>query len=572
MGWADRGNMNALTKGWRATGVQEKLHILIQGTLIILFFVLTEWVLDRFEMQIERTAESRAEETADGLINGMNMLMLTGQISDPENRKMLLGKMAKSRGVIDLRIIRGRAVVEQFGPGLPEEAAKDTMDREVLSTGRTLFRKLTDSNGRPALRVVVPFIAKQDFRGTNCLLCHVTQAGSVNGAASVTIDLSEERAQLAEIEDWLWIGHIVLQILLLVIISLFVRIVIVRNISRPVRKLHDTMDEIQRDMDLSRRADVDANNPDIGEMAQNFNLLVEKLEHANERLQLFVKMFDNSGEAIMITDAQRKIIAVNPAFYRITGYAEEEVIGNNPNLLSSGRQDAKFYELMWRSISEMGSWQGEIWNRRKSGEIYPEWLSIGTVKNAHNEIINYIASFSDITKRKEAEARVEYLAHYDSLTHLPNRVLFADRLKHALVAGMRNSKKSALLFLDVDRLKVVNDSLGHVAGDMLLQSVAARLKSCVRESDTLCRQGGDEFLVLLPEVGGRGDAETVARKIISAMAQPHRIGGNELVITFSIGISICPDDATDDETMIRHADDAMYIAKESGRNNYKFFA
>ncbi len=564
--------MNALTKAWRATGVQEKLHILIQGALIILFFVLMEWMLGRFEVQIERAAESRAEETADGLINGLNMLMLTGQISDPENRKMLLSKMSQSRGVVELRIIRGRAVVEQFGPGLPEEAAKDDMERQVLSTGKTLFRRLTDKNGRPVLRVVVPFIAKQDFRGTNCLLCHITQAGSVNGAASVIIDLSEEQAQLTEIEDWMWIGHIVLQVLLLVIISLFVRVVIVRNISRPVKKLHDTMEEIQRDMDLSRRADVDANNPDIGEMAKNFNILVEKLEHANERLQLFVKMFDNSGEAILITDAQRKIIAVNPAFYRITGYTEEEVIGNNPRLLSSGRQDAKFYQAMWRSIDETGMWQGEIWNRRKNGEIYPEWLSIGTVKNPHGEIINYVALFSDITKRKEAEARIEHLAHYDSLTHLPNRALFADRLKHALVAGIRNRKKSALLFLDLDRFKSVNDSLGHLAGDMLLQSVADRLKSCVRESDTICRQGGDEFMILLPEVSGAEDAETVARKVIGAMVRPHQIAGNELVITFSIGISICPDDARDDEMMIKHADDAMYLAKESGRNNYKFFA
>ena len=564
--------MNALTKAWRATGVQEKLHILIQGALIILFFVLMEWVLGRFEMQIERAAESRAEETADGLINGMNMLMLTGQISDPENRKMLLGKMSQSRGVVELRIVRGRAVVEQFGPGLPQEAATDDLDREVLSTGKTLFRNVTDKHGHPALRVVVPFIAKQDFRGTNCLLCHVTQAGSVNGAASVIIDLAEEQAQLAEIEDWLWIGHIVLQVLLLVIISLFVRVVIVRNITRPISNLQGAMAEIQHDMNLSRRADVDANNPDIGEMAKSFNVLVEKLEHANERLQLFVMMFDNSNEAILITDTKQRIIAVNPAFYRITGYAEEDVIGNNPNILRSGRQDEKFYQAMWQSINETGLWQGEIWNRRKNGEIYPEWLSIGTVKNAQNEIINYIALFSDITKRKEAEARIEHLAHYDSLTHLPNRALFADRLKHALVTGIRNSKKSALLFLDLDKFKSVNDSMGHLAGDMLLQSVANRLKSCVRESDTICRQGGDEFMILLPEVGGAGDAETVSRKIINAMSQPHQIGGNELVITFSIGISVCPDDATDDEMLIKHADDAMYLAKESGRNNYKFFA
>ena len=564
--------MNALVKGWRATGVQEKLHILIQGALIILFFALMEWVLGRFEIQIEHSAESRAVETADGLINGLNMLMLTGQISKPENRKLLLSKMSQSHGVVELRIIRGRPVVEQFGPGLPQEAATDDMDREVLSSGMTQFRKLTSKDGRSALRVVVPFIAKQNFRGTNCLVCHNTRSGSVNGAASVIIDLSEENAQLAEIEDWLWIAHIIMQVLLLIIISLFVRFVIVRNITRPIKDLQNTMAEIQHDLNFSRRAHVDANNPDIGEMANNFNLLVEKLEHANERLQLFVKMFDNSCEAIFITDAQQRIIAVNPACHTITGYTEEEFIGNNPHILSSGRQDAKFYRTMWKSIKETGVWQGEIWNRRKSGEIFPEWLSIGTVKNSHNEIINYIAVFSDITKRKEDEAHIEHLAHYDSLTHLPNRALFADRLKHALVTGTRNKTKTALLFLDLDKFKYVNDTMGHVAGDMLLQSVADRLRSCRRESDTICRQGGDEFMILLPEVGGAEDAETVARKIISAMEVPHLIGEKELVITFSIGISICPDDATDDEMMIRHADDAMYLAKESGRNNYKFFA
>ena len=564
--------MNVFTRSWRAIGVQEKLHILIQGTLIILFFILMGWVLARFDDQIDRAAEVRAEETANGLINGMNMLMLTGQISDPENRKMLLSKMSQSRGIVELRIVRGRAVVEQFGPGLPEEEPVDEMDREVLSTGKTLFREVMGPNGRPTLRVVVPFIAKENFRGTNCLLCHITASGSVNGAASVTIDLSEEYAQLAEIEDWLWIGHIAVQLVLLVIITLFVRMVVVRNITRPIRNLQNAMAEIQHDMNLSKRADVDPNNPDIGEMANNFNLLVEKLEHANERLQLFVKMFDNSGEAIVITDAQLKIIAVNPAFYAITQYVEEEVIGKNPNILRSGRQDEKFYQAMWRSINETGMWQGEIWNRRKNGEIYPEWLSIGTVKNTHDEIINYIALFSDITKRKEAEAHIERLAHYDSLTLLPNRALFADRLKHALLNGARHNKKSALLFLDLDKFKTVNDTLGHLVGDLLLQSVAKRLKSCVRESDTLCRQGGDEFMILLAEVGGVEDADKVARKIISAMSVPHQLGQHELVITFSIGISICPDDAADDETLIKHADDAMYRAKESGRNNYKFYS
>lgn len=564
--------MGFMLEGWRALGVQGKLHILIQGVLIISFFFLMQWVVSRFEVQIERAAESRAQETADGLINGMNMLMLTGKISDPENRKLLLNKMSQSRGVSELRVIRGSAVVRQFGPGLPTEAPIDDLDREVLNGGKTVFRKMTGKDGHPALRVMVPFIALQDFRGTNCLACHNTQAGGINGAASVTLDLVEEEAQLADTKHWLWSGFIVLQLLLLVIISMFVRMVIVRNINRPIKNLQSAMAEIKRDMNLSRRADVDANNPDVGEMTQNFNLLVEKLEKANERLQLFVKMFDNSGEAILITDARQRIIAVNPAFYLITQFSEEEVIGNTPDMLSSDRQDAKFYQAMWKTINETGTWQGEIWNRRKSGEIFPEWLSIGTVKNAQGEVLNYVGLFSDISPRKAAEAHIEYLAHYDSLTNLPNRALFADRLKQALVTGARNQKKTALLFLDLDRFKSVNDAMGHLAGDLLLQSVAERLKSCVRVSDTICRQGGDEFMILLAEIGGAEDAEMVARKIAAAMADPHQIGNRALTITFSIGISICPDDATDDETMIKNADDAMYIAKESGRNNYKFFA
>lgn len=563
--------MNAIRKQWRRIGVQEKLHILIQGTLIVLFFVLMEWVADRFEAQIERAAEFRAEETADGLINGMNMLMLTGQISDPENRRLLLDKMSQSRGIAELRIIRGRSVVEQFGPGLTEERAADDMDREVLANGKTLFRKVTLADGREALRVVVPFIAQRDFRGTDCLACHTTVSGNVNGAASVTIDLTEEEAQLAEIEDWMWFGHIVLQVLLLVIISLFVRMVIVRNISRPVKKLHDTMAEIQHDMNLSRRADVDANNPDIGEMAQSFNVLVGKLEEATERLQLFAKMFDNSGEAIVITDAQRNIVAVNPAFVEITGYSADEVMGKNPKILSSGKQTAEFYEMMWTTLNETGQWSGEIWNRRKDGEIYPEWLSIGVVKNHRGETINYISLFSDITKRKEAEQRIEFLAHYDSLTKLPNRALFADRLKRALVVAHRNEKKAALMFLDLDKFKDINDMLGHLAGDLLLQSVAERVKSCVRESDTICRQGGDEFMILLEDINGTEDVEKVAHKIISVMSEPHRIGEHSLTITFSIGAALYPDDAGDDKTLILHADQAMYRAKDSGRNNFQFF-
>ncbi|TAJ76337.1 MAG: sensor domain-containing diguanylate cyclase [Gallionellaceae bacterium] len=562
--------MGGIRKRWRSLGVQQKLHILIQGSLIVIFFVSMEWVLGRFEEQIMASAEVRAEETADGLINGMNMLMLTGAIINPDNRKLLLSKMRQSEGIHELRIIRGKSVAAQFGKGLPEEQPVDDLDREVLETGKTRFKRIDVAGGAPLLRVVVPFIAQENFRGTNCLSCHVVEAGSVNGVASVVIDLSKEESELQSVKNWLWAGHIAIQIFLSIIISWFVRVLIVKHIAEPVKKLQTAMTEIQREHDLSKRADVDEANPDIGEMARAFNALVDNLEHATERLELFGKMFHGSGEAILITDTDRNIVAVNPAFTEITGYEPHEVVGKNPNVLSSGKQTPDFYQTMWASINEAGQWQGEIWNRRKSGEVYPEWLSIGVVKNGKGEVINYISLFSDITERKAAEQKIEFLAHYDALTRLPNRALFADRLKLALIAADRHEKKVALLFLDLDKFKTINDTMGHLAGDMLLQSVAERLRSCVRESDTICRQGGDEFMILLSEVGSKEQVENVAKKIIAAMVVPHRIAEQEIVVTFSVGISLFPDNAGDSEAMVRCADDAMYRAKERGRNNYQF--
>jgi diguanylate cyclase (GGDEF)-like protein/PAS domain S-box-containing protein len=563
--------MQAVRKIWRAIGVQEKLHILIQGALLILFFVLMEWVVGQFEMQIERSAESRAEEAADGLINGMNMMMLTGEISNPDNRRLFVEKMAKSRGIVEVRMIRGQAVVEQYGPGLPEEQPRDEMDRQVLATGELLFRRIQGEDGRPLMRVVMPFIASENFRGTNCLSCHRTRLGGVNGAASVVIDLSAAERRLEDIRDRLWIGHLAVQLLLLVLITLFVRHVIVRNITRPVKKLQQAMGETGRDMDLPRRAEVDADNPDIGEMAKSFNLLVGKLDLATERLQLFAKMFENSGEAILITDADRNILTVNPAFEHITQYSAAEVLGKNPKILSSGKQTHEFYALMWGTIAIAGKWSGEIWNRRKNGEIYPEWLSIAAVKNGQGDVINYISSFSDITKRKEAEQRIEFLAHYDSLTKLPNRALFGDRLRRALLLADRNKYKVGLMFLDLDKFKEVNDTLGHLAGDQLLQSVADRLRECVRASDTICRQGGDEFLILIEEIDSNIELTRIADKIMDTMSRPHLLGELSRTVTFSIGAAMYPDDADDEQSLIKCADRAMYLAKESGRNNFKLY-
>lgn len=563
--------MELIRRHWHALGVQGKLHLIIQGALIVVFFLLMSWVEDRFETQIDRAAEARAEETADGLINGMNMLMLTGKISDPDNRKMFVQKMTASPGILEVRIIRGQAIIDQYGVGLAEEQPVDELDRQVLSTGRVVFKRVTTDKGRQALRVVVPFIAQENFRGTNCLSCHSTQSGGVNGAASVTIDLTAEELVLTEIKNWLWIGHVAIQLILLVFISVFVRFVIAHNITKPVSKLQIAMRAIRGSNDLSKRVEVDELNADISDMAQSFNQLLDGLESANERLDLFAKMFENSGEAIIITDANKNILAANPAFVQITQYSLDEVIGKNPKILSSGKQKGDFYKQMWECIEITGQWSGEIWNRRKNGEIYPEWLSIGAVKNAKGQVINYISSFSDITKRKEAERRIEFLAHYDSLTKLPNRTLFQDRLQRALIIAARNKAKVGLMFLDLDKFKSINDTLGHLAGDQLLQSVAERLTVCLRESDTLCRQGGDEFLILLENINSAQDVERIAAKIMEAMSRPHLLDKHVTTVTFSIGVAIYPDDAESAESLIKRADEAMYVAKQSGRNNFKLY-
>jgi diguanylate cyclase (GGDEF)-like protein/PAS domain S-box-containing protein len=288
------------------------------------------------------------------------------------------------------------------------------------------------------------------------------------------------------------------------------------------------------------------------------------------KLEQAATVFEYSKEGIMVTDVNNKIVSVNRSFVEITGYAAEEIVGQDPKILASGLQPPEFYDSMWAVIAETGSWQGEVWDRRKNGEVYPEALTIIRVKNAEGAIINHLAIFSDISERKIAQERIQQLAHYDVLTGLPNRVLFSDRLEQAIISAQRNHTKIALLFLDIDRFKQINDTLGHGVGDRLLQNVGQRLLGCVREQDTVSRQGGDEFIVVLSDAGSAG-AELVAQKILQSILQPYSIEEHDLRITASIGIAIFPDHAQDSESLIKYADVAMYQAKESGRNCYLSF-
>jgi diguanylate cyclase (GGDEF)-like protein/PAS domain S-box-containing protein len=295
------------------------------------------------------------------------------------------------------------------------------------------------------------------------------------------------------------------------------------------------------------------------------------LEKQAGELRLAGHVFESSREGIMVTDPETRILAVNPAFSEITGYSPAEILGETPSFLSSGNHEASFYNAMWKSIRESGSWTGEIWNRRKDGRLYPEQISIGTVCGPAGEVRHYVGTFLDITDRKEAESRIRHLAEFDVLTQLPNRVLLGDRLAQAIAAAQRTGDQLAVLFIDLDRFKNINDSLGHAMGDRVLREVATRLHRLVRQSDTVSRLGGDEFVVLVTGLEQPGFAVTTAQKILNTLGQPYLIDEHELQITPSIGIAIYPDNGTDIDSLLKNADAAMYHAKSSGRNNFQFF-
>jgi diguanylate cyclase (GGDEF)-like protein/PAS domain S-box-containing protein len=289
------------------------------------------------------------------------------------------------------------------------------------------------------------------------------------------------------------------------------------------------------------------------------------------RLRQSAKVFDSTTDGVTITDAAANIIAINRAFTEITGYTEAEALGRNPRLLKSGRHDESFYQSVWQSLAQTGSWSGEIWNRKKNGEIYPEWLTISGVTNGDGRLTNYVGVFADISQIKQSEAKLERLAHYDPLTDLPNRLLFNARLEHAIRHAERNGTLLALLFIDLDRFKTVNDGLGHPAGDRMLREVAQRLSHCVRAEDTVARLGGDEFVIVLEGLDTTTPATVLADKLLVTLTRPFGLEGQEVFIGASIGISTYPADGTDTTTLLKNADAAMYRSKEDGRNTYRFY-
>jgi len=294
-------------------------------------------------------------------------------------------------------------------------------------------------------------------------------------------------------------------------------------------------------------------------------------KEAEEELRLAASVFHNSAEGVLVTDAAGIIVSVNPAFAEITGYAESEVLGQKPSLLRSDRQEAEFYRAMWKALIEEGCWQGEIWNRKKSGEAYLEWLTINRIDDHAGTPVRYVSVFHDITELRRKDERIHHLAFHDALTGLPNRTLMHDRLQQALERARRENTRLSVTFIDLDRFKSVNDALGHDIGDLLLQEVARRIKHRLRAADTVARLGGDEFVVLMEELKEAGHCASLAQELIAEIARPMQLRGHAVEIGASMGMAFFPEDGGDPLELMKCADMAMYAAKAAGRNTYRFF-
>jgi diguanylate cyclase (GGDEF)-like protein/PAS domain S-box-containing protein len=422
--------------------------------------------------------------------------------------------------------IKGRIVgIVYLNPNNEADPWEAGAIREFSAGKRAEKLEVSDVGGKPHLRLIKPFMMEE-----SCQKCHGHLGfpnGSVRGAVSVSVPMEPYLEVERDSVRALAVSHGGFWLVGVAGIGLIGR--------RTARRLWEKA-------------------------------------RADEETRLAAHVFRNALEACVITDPAGRILRINPTFTELTGYGEAEVIGGNPRILRSNHHDSEFYGEMWRTIAAEGRWRGEIWNRRKDGRVFVAWESIVAVHDEAGAIRYYIGSFSDITEQVEAQRHILRLAHYDVLTDLPNRVLFRDRLERAVVHAQRHGRQAALLFLDLDGFKKVNDTMGHRAGDDLLKEVAARLRTCVRMTDTIARLGGDEFTVILEEVSAANDAAIVADKILMALRDPVAIEGREVFVGTSIGISLFPTDGENGDELLKHADTAMYQAKAAGKGRFNFYS
>lgn len=495
----------------------------------------------------------------------------------------------------------GEVVIAQSAGGdavivapLRTSQAKPMQLKVARDAGVVLFDALNGNNGVGVRR---------DYRGQEVLAAWGYLPRTRWGIV-VKIDTAEAFRPIKRMQQW----SVALLMVIIVLVG-FVALWLGRSIVRPIKILTQLSGEIA-DGYLRKRIPPHTANDELGDLAQSFNQMANNLEQSQntllaereglagmvqqrtaeleetnvhllqeiaehnaskEELLLAQTVYQSTAQGIVVTDRENKIISVNPAFCRITGYSSEELIGRKPGFNKSGYHNAEFFRDMWLAIRQDGHWEGEVWDRRKNGEAFPVWLSISAVRDKQGNIHRHIGVLSDISEQKEAQKTIHFQANFDELTGLPNRRLFRDRLDQEIKKARRNSAQVALLYIDLDNFKEINDTLGHAQGDNLLREAAQRIQGNLREVDTVARLGGDEFTVVLPYIKSNREVDIVAQKIIDSLAMPFELGSDLGYVSASMGITIFPFDGNENAALLQNADQAMYESKRLGKNRFSYY-
>lgn len=570
-----------MKKWWHSQGIQIKLQIIIQLVLIAVLIPTQLWIEQHFKEKILQAAESRARVSADGVINGMNMLMIKGIIKDPESRALYIRKMGASEGVKELRVIRAEQVNQQFGPGLPQEQAKDEMDRRVIANAREEILRVDDKND-PELRVVVPFIVSTDFRGTNCLDCHQVQAGSANGAASITLDLKADYASLNKTSALLWGGQAALQLILFFLIGRFTH-----TITRPLENLQTTMSALHKEEDLARYVGTMpplqiAGGDEVGQLSATFNRMVKTLQQQMVSLSISEEMQQRyltlgreeqarlmallavMNVGVLFVSRENKILYANPTFFRIWLIpAEATLVGRDvadiPGYLSHLLTNEKASAQQLLELPETT----ELYLADKRVVIQTCYV----VRDVEAQVVGHLWLYEDVTHARRTPEQLLHLAECDALTGLYNRHRFAGELERSLVEAKRNVTKVALLSFGIDDLNRINDTFGYAAGDKVLARVAEAVGKGVRRNELFFRLRGDQFAILMPNASEKA-VQVLAHRIEQAITKlDFELNGQKPGVTASLGMALYPDHGESEKALITYADTAMSLARQVGKNS-----
>ena len=567
---------------WNSLGIQLKLQIIIQLVLIAVLIPSQLWIEQHFREEILLAAEIRARITADGVINGMNMLMINGMISDPENRALYIRKMAASEGVKELRVIRSEQVQKQFGPGLPQEQPIDEIDRRVISNVKAEFHRVYDKDV-PELRAVVPFVVSTDFRGTNCLECHDAQVGTANGAASITLDLKEDYASLTKTSALLWGGQAALQLILFLLIGRFTH-----TLTRPLENLQTIMSALQKEEDLARYVGTMpplkiAGGDEIGQLSATFNRMVKTLQQQmislriSEEMQQRYLTLEREEQArlmallavmnvgVLFVSRENKILHVNPTFFSIWQIPSETKL--------EGRDVADIPGYLSHLLANDKVSAQHLLELPETTDLYlaDKRVVVQTcyvVRDVEAKVVGHLWLYEDVTHARRTPGQLLHLAESDALTGLCNRYRFTSELERSLPEAKRNGTKVALLSFGIDDLSHINDTFGHAAGDRILTSVADVVGKQARSNELFCRLRGDEFAILIRNASEK-DVMGLAQRITQDLARRmvFEFGGQKLTVTMSMGMALFPDHGESEKELITHADAEISLARRAGKSS-----